>query len=83
MLRTQHLALCDPSRFSPVVDDGVCTGCGACVDRCWFDAMTMDATAAMATVDTERCLGCGQCAVGCPEGAITMAEAREPSFIPN
>ncbi|MFH1981846.1 MAG: 4Fe-4S dicluster domain-containing protein [Pseudomonadota bacterium] len=83
MLRSQSLALCDPSRFAPVVDAGACTGCGACVDRCWFDAMTMDAATAMATVDAAHCLGCGQCAVGCPDGAITMAEAREPSFIPN
>ena len=82
MLRSQNLSLCDPSRFVPAVDAGACTGCGACVARCWFEAISMDAATAMAVVDIDRCLGCGQCAVGCPETAIVMAAAREPSFIP-
>jgi Pyruvate/2-oxoacid:ferredoxin oxidoreductase delta subunit len=82
MLRSQHLSLCDPSRFAPVVDAVTCTGCGTCVDRCWFDAMSMDPATAMAMVDAASCLGCGQCAVACPEGAISMAATRELSFIP-
>lgn len=82
MLRNENLSLCDPSRFVPTVDTGVCTGCGACVDRCWFDAMSLDDASALAVADADRCLGCGQCAVGCPEDAISMTAVRDPDFIP-
>ena len=81
LLRTDGPQMCDPSRFRPRVDADLCTACGTCEDRCWFDAIAVG-DAGAAVVDADACLGCGQCAVGCPESAIAMEAVREPDFIP-
>ncbi len=80
LLKSNGPRLCDPSRFRPVVDAEACTGCGACEERCWFDAVVVEDTTAV--VDSDKCLGCGQCATVCPVDAVTMTEVREPGFIP-
>ncbi len=81
LLISDGLPLCDPSRFRPVVDPDLCTACGECEDRCWFDAIAV--VGETARVEDEKCLGCGQCAAVCPEEAIVLEEAREPGFIPS
>jgi len=81
MLISDRLSLCDPSRYRPVVDPQSCLSCGACEERCWFGAITVEEKS-IARVLEDKCLGCGQCAIGCPENAITMTEIREPGFIP-
>ena len=81
LLRADNVALCDPSRFRPLVDADACTGCGTCEERCWFDAIAVDGD--VADVNAERCLGCGQCALGCPDSAIAMEAVRAPEFIPD
>jgi Pyruvate/2-oxoacid:ferredoxin oxidoreductase delta subunit len=80
LLKSNGPKMCDPSRFRPAVDAEACTGCGACAERCWFDAVAVDGETAV--VDPEKCLGCGQCATVCPVDAVTMVEVREPGFIP-
>ena len=52
------------------VDEGLCEGCGKCVEVCVFRGMEL--IDGMAKVDQERCLGCGRCASACPTGAITI-----------
>jgi Pyruvate/2-oxoacid:ferredoxin oxidoreductase delta subunit len=81
LLISDGLPLCDPSRYRPQVDAAACTGCAACEERCWFEAIAVGAEGVAAVVEG-KCVGCGQCAIGCPEEAITMAEVREPEFIP-
>ena len=81
MLISHGVTLCDPSRYQPDVDEEACTLCGACVERCVFNAISTDA-GEVAMVDIEKCMGCGQCAIVCPEEAISMKEIKEPSFIP-
>ncbi|MBW1894632.1 MAG: 4Fe-4S binding protein, partial [Deltaproteobacteria bacterium] len=73
--------LCDPSRYKPEIDAELCSACGTCEERCWFDTIKVGDND-IAEVDAEKCLGCGQCAIGCPEEAITMVEVRTPDFIP-
>ncbi|MBD3253505.1 MAG: hypothetical protein GF383_00350 [Candidatus Lokiarchaeota archaeon] len=57
------------------VDIEKCVGCGTCIDRCKFGAITVDE---VAEIEKDKCVGCGLCAVTCPENAITMVrEVRE------
>jgi len=69
-----------PSRFLAVVDEDLCIGCEACVDRCFFDALAVPDN--VAVVDAEKCLGCGVCTVSCPTEALKLKEVRPVDFVP-
>ena len=56
------------------VDAGRCTGCGACLDACPLNAISLWS---VARVDSTRCAGCGRCVNRCPVGAISLAEETE------
>ncbi len=71
-----------PSRFRALVDAEECTGCGDCVDRCFFGAMSMEEGDGIAIVDGKTCMGCGLCQVVCAPVAINMEPARPREFIP-
>lgn len=51
------------------VDKELCTGCGACVDACPCDAISLDDKA---FVDADACVDCGACVDECPVEAITL-----------
>lgn len=59
------------------VDEDLCTGCETCVDRCQFNALTVND---ICEVDLKKCVGCGVCAVTCPEDAMKLVQ-RDPSEI--
>ena len=44
-----------------------CISCGACVDTCPVNAISMEA---QAVIDAGACIDCGACEGGCPVGAI-------------
>jgi heterodisulfide reductase subunit A-like polyferredoxin len=69
-----------PSRFAAVVDADTCTGCEACVERCFFKALSMDDGTAIVTA--EKCMGCGVCAPVCPAEAISLIEVRTKETVP-
>ncbi|MBN2027033.1 MAG: 4Fe-4S binding protein [Actinobacteria bacterium] len=75
----------DPSRFKAVVDEDVCSGCGECVERCFFSAIALVERDGeeVSTIDAEKCMGCGLCQVTCPEDAISLVVVREENFVPN
>jgi NAD-dependent dihydropyrimidine dehydrogenase PreA subunit len=77
----EDLALNAPSRFCAEVDADLCSSCGDCEDRCWFNAIAVNGDTA--EVNADKCMGCGLCVPTCPEEAITLIEAREPGFIPD
>jgi ferredoxin len=54
----------------PVVDEGMCTACGVCVDSCPNGALELGDIAKLA--DPDACTECGTCADSCPNGAITL-----------
>jgi ferredoxin len=55
--------------FVARTDPGRCTGDGACVDACPFDARALvDGRAQLVST----CFGCGRCVDACPEQAIEM-----------
>ncbi|MBN2176460.1 MAG: ATP-binding protein [Demequinaceae bacterium] len=54
-----------------VVDGGACTGCGACIDQCRFDALSQS-DEGLAVIDPWLCESCGSCAQVCPVDAISF-----------
>ncbi len=48
----------------------LCTGCGACVDHCQFDALALNG--GHAVVDFEKCMGCGVCVDKCEHEGLTL-----------
>jgi len=59
------------------VDEAECVGCGACVERCPFSALSLDERR-IAIVDPEACFGCGICRSACSMDAIAL-EDRAPA----
>lgn len=67
-----------PSRYLAAVSDG-CTACGACVEICPVEAITIDD---VAVVNADTCMGCGLCATVCPVDLITLDMVRPEEHIP-
>ncbi len=63
------------SDFRIVVDGDACTGCGACVERCHFRALSLPEE--VCAVDYDRCLGCGACARVCAVDALALERRAE------
>jgi MinD superfamily P-loop ATPase len=58
------------SDFRVAIETERCTGCGACIRRCQFKALSKDGDVAAA--DYTRCVGCGVCVSACPVEAMSM-----------
>jgi len=67
------------SDFRAVVDADTCVGCGDCVERCMFGALSVPDD--VCQVDYVRCVGCGVCASACPTDALSL-ERRPDDQIP-
>ncbi|HEU65887.1 MAG TPA: 4Fe-4S dicluster domain-containing protein [Chloroflexi bacterium] len=67
------------SSFIVMVDEDECSGCGACVDRCQMEALSLDGDSVVR--NAERCIGCGLCISVCPTGALKL-ELREEALVP-
>ncbi|MBW2061260.1 MAG: 4Fe-4S binding protein [Deltaproteobacteria bacterium] len=80
--RTSPVNFTAPSRFTAVVDADLCTACETCLDRCHFEAITMEGEDDTALINADLCMGCGLCAVTCPSGAMTLEETRSEEFVP-
>lgn len=52
------------------VDPDKCTGCGACVDACPVEAISLNDD--VAVVDEDTCTECGLCVDECPNDAISL-----------
>jgi len=52
------------------IDNDACVGCGACIDRCWMEALKMDGD--IPVRDFNRCIGCGICRYVCPTDAMKL-----------
>ena len=63
------------SGFVAVVDVDLCIGCGDCLERCQFGALTVPDD--LLLVDAGCCVGCGLCVTVCPTEALSMARRAE------
>lgn len=76
-----------PSRFQCVVETDQCTGCQDCVERCPFEAISVQpipgSKRLKAVVEADKCYGCGVCVLACAEDALTLRLVRGPDHIPS
>ena len=56
------------SKLLPVIDEAMCTHCGACAEACQFHALAVLRDHVLRY--DALCHGCGRCALVCPVGAI-------------
>ena len=68
------------SNYCVAVDKDKCTGCGVCIDRCWFDAVVVNANQ-IAEINSNVCEGCGLCVGTCPTEALALRK-REKTYVP-
>lgn len=57
------------------VDEGVCSGCGICVEICPYEAREMDPHRGISIVHGALCQGCGACIASCPNNACELRNA--------
>jgi len=67
------------SDFHAVVDDELCIGCGDCLERCQFGALSVPDD--ICVVDYSCCVGCGLCTTVCPTDAMHL-ERRPEGEVP-
>ena len=72
------------SRFAAthraVAEAKACSACGACVERCPMEALSVGS--GEAAVNHDRCIGCGLCVTSCPSDALRLAERADASAPP-
>lgn len=75
------------SRFQVSLDPAACNGCGKCVKRCQFKAITLDRSRPknerLAEIDLDKCYGCGNCVITCPTQALSLKEVRPREYVRN
>jgi Fe-S-cluster-containing hydrogenase component 2 len=71
-----------PSRFRAAVNEEECIGCQACLERCYFDAISFEGADAKASINEEKCVGCGVCSVICPVEALSLKQVLPPESVP-
>jgi electron transport complex protein RnfB len=71
----QRPAVIAHSDFRAVVDNTACGGCGDCLARCHFGALSL--ADGVCAVDRVRCMGCGLCGLACSFEALSLA--RRPA----
>jgi heterodisulfide reductase subunit A len=54
------------------VDEGICSGCGICVEICPYEAREMDPGRGISVVHNALCQGCGACIAACPNFACEL-----------
>jgi ferredoxin len=59
-----------PSRYQSQIDTELCIGCGTCVEKCQFHAISVEDEKAI--VDPSKCWGCGVCVAVCPQEAASL-----------
>jgi ferredoxin len=62
------------SEYVAETDEESCIHCGACVERCAFEARNL--VDGQMQFDAEKCLGCGLCVSVCPVSATVMWERK-------
>jgi ferredoxin len=65
------------AEYVAIHDYDKCSGCGDCVQRCQFSAITNSPYLEKAIFNMKKCAGCGLCRNACEQGAIKLAPRYE------
>jgi len=64
------------------VNHDKCSGCGACIALCSYDAIKLEKSeeGSVAIIDDLKCKRCGVCVAACPAGAVTIKDKLEETI---
>ena len=62
-----------PLERQVVRDEETCTDCGACVNVCPTEALTIDLDSRVVSFDPDKCVACGLCVPACPPRAMSVS----------
>jgi ferredoxin len=92
MIAARRFGRLDPvhtTNFQPHVAEGLCNGCGKCVDACPVEAMTLVSAndpakprKRRAELATDLCLGCGVCTRVCPTDGLWLEPRTDRVITP-
>ncbi|MBD3215273.1 MAG: 4Fe-4S dicluster domain-containing protein [Candidatus Lokiarchaeota archaeon] len=68
------------NNYYAILDLESCAGCGACIERCQMEAISLKGD--KATIKKKRCIGCGNCVLACPSNAISLRFVEDPKKPP-
>jgi electron transport complex protein RnfB len=63
------------SAFRSIIVEDLCSGCGECIERCQFGALSLRDQ--VCVVERACCMGCGLCVAACPTGALRLQRLSE------
>jgi len=63
------------------VDEGICSGCGICVEICPYEAREMDVRRGISVVHSALCQGCGACIASCPNFACELRNGSSSQIL--
>ena len=63
------------------VDEGICSGCGICVEICPYEAREMDPHRGISIVHSALCQGCGACVAACPNFACELRNSASDQIL--
>ena len=67
------------SDYFSEVDAELCTGCEECVDRCHFNALSVEDE--IARINRDFCMGCGLCVSSCSTGALSLSRKPDDQIV--
>ena len=63
------------------VDEGICSGCGICVEICPYEAREMEPRRGISIVHSALCQGCGACIAACPNFACELRNSSSGQIL--
>jgi len=63
------------------IDEGICSGCGICVEICPYEARDMDPHRGISIVHGALCQGCGACIASCPNFACELRNSSSNQIL--